>query len=214
MKQQLDKLTERAMGLIKNPSFTDPTLIARLAPIPSKVQRLRQQLTEIEGETSQMESLLDIIEQSLQPSRNPIEDDSVLDSIFRKGRREQTKLRIHVDAKFMGGKPQTICARGASDSLAQFLTLLYGLRGIPILDKLSTYKVNRAPFVSRNPQKDFAYQNDSGVKVYANQPVGDSGFYVFTNSMTQEKAEAIQGLWAFLGFPRGAMTVEVIGKNE
>ena len=214
MKQQLDQLNQRAMDLIKSPSITDPALIARLAPIPAKIQHLQRQWTEAENEATAMDTLLKGIEGTLDVSPESPESHSTLESLLHNGRRAQTKLRIQISSTFLGGPPKTICAHKGSDSLAEFLTLLYEIKGVQVLEALRKCRVNRAPLVSTDPKKDYRYWSGSREAEYKYQRIGNSGFYVFTNSTTQEKADAIQRAWAILRFPADALKVEVVSKND
>jgi hypothetical protein len=213
MRQKLQQLSEQAMSLIKNPSLTDAAIIARLAPLPAKLQQMERNLADLEVEANAVERLLQGLNGAIHPTETE-KDDHAPEPSFRMGRKPQTKLRIEVDAKFLGGEKRTFFGYKASDTLAAFVTYLCKVKGTEVLEKLSKYKVNRAPLVTREPKKDYRYRKGYGEAEYQHQPIGDSGFCVFTNSTTQEKREAVEGAWRLLGFPPDAIKVEVVEKHE
>ena len=58
MKQKLLDLSAKALRLIKDPDLNDPAVIARLGPVPVKLQQMHTQLENLEAETNRIEELL------------------------------------------------------------------------------------------------------------------------------------------------------------
>src|ERR1035438_10681430 len=110
------------------------------------------------------------------------------------GRQEQKKIRIEIAGSFFGNahKPEVFCEHMASDTLAKFFARLYAVKGVEVLEKLSRFKVNRRMLVSQNPQNDYRYRSGSVEKIYQHQPIGNSGYCVFTSSTTDEKVELLR----------------------
>src|SRR5438128_12496838 len=118
MRQKLQQLGAKALALIKDPSLNDPGMMARLGPIPARIQRLDLQFQELEQEAVQIEELIERFSRSPHrangsPNHEPTPDAGSLDL----GRRAlQTKLRIEVDGAVLGkpGEQQVISDHKAS----------------------------------------------------------------------------------------------------
>jgi len=217
MKQKLEQLRIRAVSLIKHPTLDDPTTLARLAPIPAKLQHLEGQVQEIEDEISRIDKLLQDFSHSHEhPEMAPSHslNNEVLNS--PNGRREQKKIRIEIDLSQLGtsGGKKIICEHKASDSLVSFLVLLYRTKGLPVLEKLSGFSVNRGFLVSKKPKIDYRYQSGDGEAEYQYQPISDSGFFALTQSATKEKITDIRKAWQFLNLPSKALKVEEADKFQ
>jgi hypothetical protein len=89
--------------------------------------------------------------------------------------------------------------------------LLYEAKGIAVLEKLATLRVNRGPFVSNRPAADYRNASKPG-EMYQSQAIGNSGYYALTTNTTQEKAENLTRAAKFLGFAPSAFKVEVVEK--
>src|SRR5438034_176117 len=140
MKLKLEQLQRRAVDLIKDPSIDDVIALARLAPIPAKLQHLGGQLQEIEDEVSRIEKLLQSLSHPQDRSSlgiaSPPEREPTF-SIPNGGRREQKKIRIEIDLSQLGlsGGKKVISEHKASDSLISFLVLLYDIKGVTVLER-------------------------------------------------------------------------------
>jgi hypothetical protein len=205
------------MGLIKNPVLNDPSAIARLAPVPAKLQQMLSQLQQIEDECIRIQELLDHFSQAThRPGAADATSLVARASNLHNGRGHRKKIRIVVDWTMFGapGGIETICEHMASDSLVRFVTRLYQIKGIEVLERLSNLRVNRGFFVSKNPTKDYRYWNGSADAEYQNQPIADSGFVVLTNTDTNQKISDIKKACQFLGVTVGAVKVEEVDKND
>lgn len=217
MKQKLEKLKLEAVNLIKHPSVDDPTTLARLAPIPAKIQHLEGQVQEIEDEILRIEKLLQSFSQSHErQEKAPPEGSNQKDFGSPTGRREQKKIRVEIDLAQLGasGGKKVICEHKASNSLVSFLVLLYRLKGASVLEKLSKFSVNRGALVSKNPRNDYRYTSGGGEAEYQYQPISDSGFFALTQSATKEKIADIRRAWQFLNLPTSGLKVEETDKFE
>ncbi len=218
MKQKLEQLKLKAVSLIKHPTLDDPTTLARLAPIPAKLQHLEGQVQEIEDEISRIDKLLQSFSQTHEHQEtspaHSLNHHEV--SISSKGRREQKKIRIELDLSQLGtpGGKKVICEHKASDSLVSFLVLLYRIKGLPALEKLSRFSVNRGFLVSKNPKNDYRYRSGDGEAEYQYQAIADSGFFALTQSATKEKITDIRKAWQFLNLPTSALNIEEADKFE
>lgn len=216
MNTELKQLKKRAIDLIKNPSLDSPSLLARLAPLPAKIQHLELQLQQIEDEKSRIEKLL--LEFSQDQQQLDAEGIGAPKDGFaglpNNRRRDQKKLRIEIDVSKLGlfGAKRIISEHKASDSLVNFLVFLYETKGISILEKLSRFSVNRGVLVSKDPARDYRYISGNGEAEYQYQPISDSGFSALTQSATKEKVSDIRNAWQFLNLPSGALNVTEVEK--
>src|SRR5437899_2824890 len=146
------------MTLIKDPKLDNPAIIARLAPIPAKIEQIQRQMSQLENETQRIEDLLLRFSEPAPPpsgGANPARNNN-----GHKGVRQN--IRIEIDWSRLGksnGK-EVIFEHLASDSLAKLVTRLYELMGIGALEKLSKLRINRGPFVTRNPNVDYWNESD------------------------------------------------------
>ena len=211
MQQKLEGLKQTAMRLIKDPRQTDPLVMAEVAPIPARIQRLIVQCEQIEEEVSHIEQRLKALQDSGQTGSeraNGVEPVAA-EHATRGGRK---KVRIEIDWPRLGkpGGKEIICEHLASASLAKFVSRLYEAMGIEILEKLAKLRVNRGPFVTRNPRID--YWNPVDQDAYQHQPIGQSGFFVLTHSETKQKVEDVAKASQFLRLPPGAVVAEAVDK--
>src|ERR1035438_7470221 len=112
MKQKLLQLSQEAMSLIKNPSLNDSATIARLGPIPAKLQQLQVQIDEIEQETTRIENLLKTLNPKDKKATAMDASHHNLETMSRlNGRQEQKKIRIEIAGSFFGNahKPEVFC---------------------------------------------------------------------------------------------------------
>jgi hypothetical protein len=218
MKQKLQHLSEEAMVLIKNPTLNDSTIIAQLGPIPARLKQLQIQIDDIEQETLRIENLLKTLDPKAKKgtATNTVHLD--METLFpSNGRQEQKKIRIEIDGSFFGNsrKPEVFCEPKASNTLAKFLTRLHEIKGTEILEKLNRFKVNRGMLVSKNPNVDYRYRSGSSEKIYSNQPIGTTGYFVLTHSKNDEKVELVQTLCRrILNLPDKMFKVEEVEKND
>ena len=189
--------------------------MARLGPIPAKLQRMELQLEELENEAAQVEQLIESFTRQPHSTNGdpPDEPGAEIDFSALGRRAAQTKLRIEIDGAVIGrpGTTQIISDHKASDSLVRCLALLYEAKGIAILEKLSTLQVSRGPFVSSSPTMDYRNVSKPG-ELYQFHAIGNSGFHVLTTNTTQEKADNLIKAAKFLGLSRGYLKVEVVEK--
>lgn len=206
------------MRLIKNPSLSDSVALARLGPIPAKLQQMQTQIDEIEQEATRIENLL----KTLNPEGKKA---AAADTVYQhtetlprlNGRQEQKKIRIEINSSFFGKsqKPEVFCEHMASDTLAKFFARLYAVKGVEVLEKLSRFKVNRRMLISKNPKTDYRYRSGAIERIYSHQPIGDSGYFVLTHSKTSEKVEFLRTVCRkILNLPDQMFKVEEVEKND
>jgi hypothetical protein len=131
-----------------------------------------------------------------------------------RGRGTRKKLRIEIDRSKIGkpGGKEIICEHLASSSLAKFVSRLCEVIGADILEKLSKLRVNRGPFVTKNPRSD--YWNPIDQDTYQHQPVARSEYFVLTHSETKQKVEDVAKVNQFLRFPTGAISAVAVDKLD
>lgn len=119
-------------------------------------------------------------------------------------------LAITVDWRAIGlsADKQIICERYGSDTLRAFFEAIYARLGVDILGQLALIPVNRGKLLSRQPQKDFL--NAKTGACYQHQRIGDSGWYVLTNSSAPEKIAIVRQVARALKFPPGTLTVQEV----
>jgi hypothetical protein len=218
MKDKLLQLKREAVRLIKSDRLTDSSALARLGPIPAKIDQMENQMQQILDEVQRIEIMLEGFSHTIRPT-SPVADDRASDDsiqILQNGRRGRKKIRIEVNWPLLGGagKREIICEHMASDTLVRFLTRLYEVMGVSVLEKLAHFKVNRGMLVSRNPSLDYRNASDPSGKLYQHQPIAGSGFSALTHSSTNEKLFDVRKACQFLQFSAGAIKVEEVGKYE
>src|SRR5438128_5419303 len=142
MNEEFEDLSRQAMSLIQQyAAKKNAAVLACLAPIPAKLERLHAQRNEIEKETHRVRRLLQTLI-SPQPQRPNVNEE--LASLLSKqptnstlsenpspdpngyltSRRERMKLRIEINWPqiVQRGQKEVICDHKASDSLVRFVT--------------------------------------------------------------------------------------------
>jgi hypothetical protein len=215
MKVKIDQLQKKAVGLIKDQRLIDVTILARLGPLPARLEQIENQVKDIENELTRIEQLLKGFTKAIQENKpaNRLEDE-ILETVHHT-RSDRMKIRIEIDWPLLHesrGK-EVICEHMASESLVKFLSRLYEAKGIQILEKLSQFKINRGMLVSKDPFSDYRNDSDPTGKPYQSKPISDSGFHTLTHSATKEKVLDLRRACQFLNFKPGAVKVEEVAKN-
>jgi hypothetical protein len=219
MKQQLDNLNRQAMSLITDyAGKNDPATIACIASTANRIRQLKDKLDEIEHEIPRLKDILLQYSRQLDAPQmpRPAQIPSVQTQTNGQHKSARKKIRIEVDwsrlekTKVKG--KEIICEHMASNSMTKWVIRLFQELGEQILPKLHGVRINRGPFVSREPQKDF--QNNSDGTLYQYQPILNTGYYVLTHSNTSQKIGDIQKACQALGLPIGMVIVEEVEKND
>lgn len=199
------------MRLIKDPQQTDPAVIAEIAPIPARIQRMKAQWQQFEDEVKHIKERLVRSATSEPEGGEQGRDNSKNEHPNRGGRK---KLRIKINWPLLG-KPdgtEIICEHLASASLVRFASRLSEVLGPDVLEKLSRLRINRGPFVTKNPKID--YWNPADQDTYQHQPVRHSGFFILTHSETSQKVKDVSTVGRFLKLPPRAIIAEAVDKSE
>jgi hypothetical protein len=221
MKTKIEELTEKTRNLIAKYA-TKGNSAASIAQLASTLTRLQQ----LENQISQIEMELPRIEESLNQyadatvsrghSKELMMPQNISPSSFDRnnGHKKDSKIiKIEIDWSRNGkskGK-ETIFDSVASKTMAKWASRLYEELGIEILHSLSTFKVNRGVFVSKNPERDYLKPDGSP---YAYLPILNTGYFILTHSQTEQKIKDITNACRFLGLPVGMVTVHEVEKNH
>jgi hypothetical protein len=135
-----------------------------------------------------------------------VSEEEPLGGGMRAGR---SRIRITLSWIAMGQNNPTkvICERKASDSLRVFMESVAGILGREILEKISTFRVHRGPFVTKTPKVHYRYSNN---RFFQSQPIANTGFYVLTHSQSSQKVADLENLSRFLRWPAGFLNVEQV----
>ena len=208
MKDELKELSKRVMKLI--PQYVlqgDTTAIARLTTAAKEIKALQMILGQLEDGLSRNQELLDHYTRDFSPVLTaPSRRRNTPGSVRQPA---EQRLRIEIDwgraAKGAGGR-EVICENMAADTLAKLVLRLSEELGRNTLAKLSRLQIKRGPMVSINPGQDFVNRADQSN--YAYQAVGDSGYYILTESSTSEKVDDVKRALKELNFPPAAFEVQ------
>jgi len=189
----------------------DAPNIARVAATASRIQQLQEQLQHIEQEIPQIEEKLKAFTLGQVPS--DARAGSAKAFAPTNGHSGNKRLQITVDWGRLGkpGGKEVICEHMSSDTMTKWAARLYQQFGPEPLQKLARFRINRGPMVSTNPQSDYRNQKDG--RIYAHQPIADSGYDILTHSQTSQKVSDIRNACKSLGFPIGAVLVDEVEKH-
>jgi hypothetical protein len=125
----------------------------------------------------------------------------------------QTRLRITINWQVAGqSRPiQVIDAPQAAASLVSYIKTLMEVFGPSILPRLQTIRILKNALVSQSPERDF--MNPKKGEPYSHHRIGNTGWFVNTNTSTECKAEQIGEIQKMLGLPLGAIRVEIVKKQ-
>jgi hypothetical protein len=183
--------------------------LARLEDIAVADERIAAQIAEIEREITPPPGQV-IAPHSKTEHR---ELDDAVARLRTAGRKQPTTLKIEIDWSH-NGQPfgrETICEPLASDTLAALLDRLLEIRGPKVVEVASQLRVNRGPFISKNPRAD--YWNASANEVYAYREWKD-GYVILTNTETSQKVDDVNALLKALRFVPGSYSVTQITRSE
>ncbi len=122
----------------------------------------------------------------------------------------RVRLTIHWEKTGRQVPSQVIDEPKAADGLAQYVSALVRVLGPHILPHTRRLQCSGSSIVSRNPRLDFL--NPSTGDLYGHRPIANSGWHVKTHSSTQDKADQVHQIKAFLGLPGQSVIVDIIKK--
>lgn len=125
----------------------------------------------------------------------------------------QTRLRITINWRTTGyDRPDTfIDEPQAATSLVRYIQTLIEVIGSNVLPRIQTIRVLKNALVSQNPLRDF--MNPKKGEAYSHHQIGNTGWFVNTNTSTEHKAEQIAEIRKLVGMPLGAVHVETVRKQ-
>jgi hypothetical protein len=125
----------------------------------------------------------------------------------------QTRLRITINWRAAGqNRPdQVIDDPQAATSLVTYIKTLVEIFGPSVLPRLQEIRVLKNALVSQSPQRDFI--NPKQGEPYSHHRIGNTGWFVNTNTSTEHKKEQIDEIRKLLRLPLGAVHVEIVKKQ-
>ena len=126
----------------------------------------------------------------------------------------QTRLRITINWRAAGqNRPeQVIDAPQAAASLVIYINMLVEVFGPSVLPRLQEIRVLKNVLVSQSPQRDF--MNPKQGETYSHHRIGNTGWFVNTNTSTDHKKEQIDEIRKLLGLSFGSVRVEIVKKQS
>jgi len=214
MKTKLEGLHQETMAIIKGlASKGDAANISRVATTASKIKLLQEQLLRIEDDVPRIEETIaghKLLLHAQQPPFTPPEVPPEQD-----GKNSRKKIRIEIVWARLGkpGDREIICEHKSSDTMTKFVARLYQEFGDEVLEKLSAFRINRGPMLSKNPKVDF--RNKTQGKTYGHQKLADSGYYILTHSGVSEKLQDLEkACRSCLRLPSGSVLVQLVEKDD
>lgn len=125
----------------------------------------------------------------------------------------QTRLRITINWRAAGhDRPERfIDEPQAAASLVRYLQTLIEVLGSNVLPRIQAIRVLKNALVSQTPLRDF--MNPKQGEAYSHHRIGNTGWFVNTNTSTEHKAEQIGEIRKLLGMPLGAVHVDIVKKQ-
>lgn len=125
----------------------------------------------------------------------------------------QTRLRITINWRAAGQNrsEQIIDAPQAAASMVSYIETLVEVFGAGVLPRLQAIQVLKNALVSQSPQRDF--MNPKQGVPYSHHRIGNTGWFVNTNTSTDHKKEQIDEIRKLLGLPLGSVCVEIVKKR-
>lgn len=125
----------------------------------------------------------------------------------------QTRLRISINWRVAGQNrtEQIIDAPQAAASMVTYIKTLVEVFGPGVLPRLQAIRVLKNTLVSQSPERDF--MNPKQGEPYSHHRIGNTGWFVNTNTSTDHKKEQIDEIRKLLGLPLGAVRVEIVKKQ-
>ncbi|MCX6838046.1 MAG: hypothetical protein NTX35_09580 [Verrucomicrobia bacterium] len=126
----------------------------------------------------------------------------------------QTRLRISINwrAANQNRTEQIIDAPQAAASLVTYIKTLVEVFGSGVLPRLQAIRVLKNALVSQSPQRDF--MNPKQGEPYSHHRIGNTGWFVNTNTSTDHKKDQIDEIRKLLGLPLGSVRVEIVKKQS
>jgi hypothetical protein len=126
----------------------------------------------------------------------------------------QTRLRITIDWRVAGQNrsEQIIDAPQAAASMVSYIETLVEVFGAGVLPRLQAIQVLKNALVSQFPQRDF--MNPKQGVPYSHHRIGNTGWFVNTNTSTDHKKDQIDEIRKLLGLPLGSVRVEIVKKQS
>lgn len=172
------KLIERILGKIQSAATAgDLDGIAHLNQLAKRVREIEESQSALVAELSRISAQVDGAPKPNEPQ--PMHSGI---SYNRTG-----PIVVIADFPRLGiNRPQLVISeRQASETVRKVIEVLAEARGPVVLEQLAQLRVNRGPFVSRDPERD--YKNPQSGQLYSHQRIGNTGFSVLTHSATAEK---------------------------
>src|ERR1043165_8979775 len=209
MKEELKALSARVMKLI--PQYVvqgDAPAMAKLTMAAKEIKALQSMLRQVEEGLQRNQELIDHYTRDFSPVHSPAPSRRRKDAPGPIRQPAEQRLRIEIDwgRAGKGAGREVICERMGGDTMAKLVLRLAEKLGRSTLAKLSRIQTNRGPMVSTNPGQDFVNRADQSN--YACQTLGDSGYYILTESSISEKVADVKNALKELNFPQGAFLVQ------
>jgi negative regulator of replication initiation len=123
--------------------------------------------------------------------------------------RSRLLIRVHWSRLGKAGSDEDICEKKATTTMAVFLGKLIRVFGEPMAERLTHLRFVRGKYsLSTNPAMDFL--NPRRGKPFGHKLIPETGFYVFTNTETEEKRDDLNGLIRLLEFPPDGVEVSLV----
>src|SRR6266567_1750236 len=177
--------------------------VTHISPLLARVQDLQKRTQQLDGEISEVESAVQSLNSNPAPEKTAQIAAAALplaEEDLASGRAGPQTLKIQVNWQTLGKGTETevICLPTAAETMTEFLAKLVERCGRDVLEKMTTFKINRGPLVSRSPATDFVNQTKGNL--YAHKKVRATDAFALTHSSTPQKIEDLQKLCRVLRF--------------
>lgn len=168
-----------SVGFVEVGTFDDMQQIFRFSPLHSDI----------------MPSICDMIRWSLKlPSRFESRNE---EGVYIT---ESSRLTVEIDYPAIGKgvAVETFAEAQASDTMRKIFESIATVMGEDTIQKITRMREGRRALITNNPEQDLRIGNTD--KLYANQRIGRTRFFVNTNTDTPQKVKDLREVAAFLGF--------------
>ena len=121
--------------------------------------------------------------------------------------RDNPRGSLYVEFNAPNGNRIIVSEETSAATLGRLVEHIHTNFGMAALEILARLRVNRGPFISRNPYRD--YINGETGEPYTNRRIPGTPFYVLTHSSNQQKVRDTKEALRLIGLPFGSFTVEL-----
>jgi hypothetical protein len=214
MKQELQTIQTDVLGRIsKAAQGGDLELVTQLSGYATKIKELSVAYQRLESEVEILKTKISDLAkggsggdaQTLASASASQQTSSSIRSRQVNGRAGPISIEIDWSKNGQPFGTEVISEPFASETLVTLFSRLHHTLGPRVLEVGSRIQINRGPFISENPNRDFANHSRGGT--YSHHQIPGTRFYVLTHSQTDQKVHDIRTLLKALALTPGSYQI-------